>query len=148
MLPVVVVDALPTGWIEAQLLAVAARIDARLAKRYAVPFAEPYPDIIKSWITDIVSLNAWLKRGMAANDEAFAEYKAKHDRAFEELLEAANSETGLFDLPSMTGAGPDVTGISRGGPRAYSEQSPYAGFDQQSRRGRAEDRGGQGGTRS
>lgn len=148
LLPAMVVDGLPAGWLEAQISGVSSRIDGRLSKRYGVPFGEPYPDVIKSWVVDVVSLNAWLKRGMAANDEAFAEYKAKHDRAIEEIREAADSEIGLFDLPRSTGPGGQVSGIDRGNTRVYSEQSPYAGWDRQSRTGRAEDRGGNGGSSS
>lgn len=144
LLPGHVIDGLPAGFLEAQLAGVSSRIDGRLSKRYPVPFREPYPDIVKSWIVDIVSLSCWLKRGMSANDEAFGEYKAKSDRAIEELKEAADSEIGLFDLPSETGTGGDVSGIQRGGPRVYSEASPYVGFDRQARAGRMQDRGGRG----
>ena len=127
------------GWLAAQIEAVSHGIDARLSKRYHVPFKVPYPDVLKSWIINIVSLNAWLKRGMVATDESFGEYKAMHDRAIEEIREAANSETGLFDLPiDATGPG-GASAIVRANPQSYSEASPYVWLDVQRGRGRSED---------
>lgn len=139
------IEAVTPGWLAAQIDAVGHGIDARLSKRYHVPFNAPYPDIIKSWIINIVSLNAWLKRGMVATDESFGEYKAMHDRAIAELQEAANSETGLFDLPLDASAPGGASAIVRANPFSYSEASPYVWQDVQRERGRNED-GNKGGT--
>ena len=86
-----------------------------------------------------------LKRGMSQTDDAFAEFKNRHDQAYDEIKEAANSDTGLFDL-SRTVDGAQSSAIEYGGSHCYSEQSPYAGLDRQARIGRGEDRGGNGGT--
>jgi hypothetical protein len=126
------------GWIDRQLERVSRLIDSRLAKRYAVPFGSPAPDAVKGWLADIVALRCYLRRGVDPADLQMAEVKADHDRALAELLEAANAETGLFDLPLL--ASTTASGISRGGPQGYSEQSPYVWTDQQSDVGRAEDR--------
>lgn len=148
LVPVNVVDEIEArtpGWLTQQLTLVSSRINTRLFKRYAVPFEAPYPEVIQEWLAHIVSWRAYLKRGVNSLDEEAAEYKAQHDLALKELEEAATSETGLFELPlkqSTLGA----SGVSRGGTRGYSEQSPYAWTDTQGRTGRNEDRSGNGGT--
>lgn len=136
------IEAATPGWTDEQLALVSARFDARLAKRYAVPFAAPYPQVLGEWIAAVVSMRAYLKRGVSALDEQFQEYKAQHDAALKELEEAANSEMGLWELPLR--ADNAASAVAQGFPRGYSEQSPYAAFDQQADIGRGEDskRGG------
>ena len=145
LLPDVVVDEIEArtpGWTDQQALLVSEHIDSRLRKRYRAPFATPYPAVLKEWVTHIVSLRAYLKRGVSSLDEQFGEYKAQHDRALGEVQEAADSDGGLFDLPLR--ADTTATGIEQGFPRAYSEQSPYAWTDEQAAVGRAEDDAGTG----
>lgn len=130
------------GWLATQVAAASAMINARLSKRYRVPFAgPPYPELIINWIVDIVSFNAWLKRGVSATDEMVAAFKEKHDAAVAQVQEAADSEIGLFELPGVVGTGPgtQVTGVSLGDPQSYSETSPYVASDRQRETGRRED---------
>lgn len=136
------IEAATPGWTAAQLELVSARMDARLAKRYAVPFAAPLPMVLGEWLAAVVSYRAYLKRGVSALDEQFQEYKAQHDGALKELEEAANSESGLWDLPLR---GTADTAIAKGFPRGYSEQSPYVWTDVQADVARGED-AGRGGT--
>jgi hypothetical protein len=146
LLPAAVIDGIESktpGWLNAQLVGVSARVTGRLAKRYGVYTAPPYPEVIKQWVTDIVSFNAWLKRGVSATDATIESYKEKHDTAYDEMREAADSEVGLFDLPRVTD-GATASGINRGGTRVYTEASPYVGFDVQADRARMEDRGRRG----
>lgn len=148
-LPSTVVDGIESktpGWLRAQIVGVSARIEARLGKRYGT-WNEPYPEALKQWVVDIVSANAWLKRGMSQTDDSFQEYKGRHDQAYLEIKEAADSDAGLFDIPESVSGG-TTTGIEYGGSHCYSEQSPYAGFDRQAKTARGEDRGGGGGTSS
>lgn len=147
LLPVNVLDeaeARTPGFLAAQLSNVSSRMDARLAKRYAAPFAAPYPTVVQEWLAHIVSWRCYLKRGVNSLDSEAAEYKAQHDEALKEILEAANSETGLFELPLLQDLTPDASGVVRGGPLGYSEQSPYVWTDQQGEIGHNEDsnRGG------
>lgn len=147
LLPVNVIDeveARTPGWLTQQLTTVSSRIDARLAKRYAAPFTAPYPTVVQEWLAHIVSWRTYLKRGVNSLDSEAAEYKTQHDEALKEILEAANSETGLFELPLLQDLTPDASGVVRGGPLSYSEQSPYAWTDLQGDIGRNEDsnRGG------
>lgn len=122
-------EAIAPGWVDAKLAAKSRWIDARLSKRYAVPFTAPYPEAVTDWLARIVTLNAYLRRGVDPNDRQFEELKADAEAAELEVKEAAESEKGLFELPlrADTAAG----GISKGGPLGYSEASPYAWTDVQ-----------------
>lgn len=139
------VDTLETlhpGWIAGQLESWSRQIDARLRKRYGVPFAEPYPIAVQGWLARIVTLRAFLKRGVDPTDAQFEVIKEDADNAVNEIKEAADAVDGLYDLPLLdTG---DASAISKGGPKSYSEAGPYVGFDVQERIGRGEDRNGEG----
>lgn len=146
LLPVNVIDeveARTPGWLTQQLTTVSSRMDARFAKRYAAPFVVPYPTVVQEWLAHIVSWRCYLKRGVNSLDSEAAEYKAQHDQALKEIEEAANSETGLFELP-LKQSQPDGSGVVRGGPSSYSEQSPYVWTDSQAEIGRSEDEAGGG----
>jgi hypothetical protein len=132
------VDAIETatpGWLGNQLLYVSREIDARLRKRYDVPFDAPYPHVVQSWLTRIVTQRAYLRRGVDPNDRQAESVFQDAADAKAEIKEAADSEVGLFDLPEPSGA----SGISRGAPRVYSEASPYVHTDVQRTTGRADD---------
>lgn len=114
-------------------------IDTRLRKRYAVPFATPTPLILCEWLTALVTKDAYAKRGFAldsAQDKAVIVDPA--DRALAEIKEAADSNEGLFDLP-LKENGVDASGVTKGGPFGYSEQSPYRWTDKQAKAGRSDD---------
>lgn len=130
------------GWVDTLLEDLSAAIDARLAKRYAVPFAAPPPRAVLRWIAALADVRVLLKRGIDQTDRQYEDIARLADTAEKELAEAADGNTGLFDLPKR--ADTDASGISRGGPLGYSEASPYVGFDEQGARGRAEDRNGRG----
>jgi phage gp36-like protein len=139
------VDALESaapGWLAAQLEQSSADIDARLRKRYAVPFGSPAPHAVRGWLARIVTRRAYLRRGVDPTDPQFAEIVKDAEQAVLEIAEAANGETGLFDLPLR--ADTTATGITKGGPLGYSEQSPYVAFDRQGEIGRSEDAAGRG----
>ena len=136
------IEAVTPGWTAEQLRVVSESFDVRLRKRYAAPFASPYPTILGEWLTHIVSMRAYLKRGVSSLDEQFQEYKQQHDAAFAQLAEAADSVTGLFDLPLRQDT--STTGITKGFPRAYTETSPYVWTDVQAQTGRNEDSNGGG----
>lgn len=105
-------------------------INARLRKRYDEAKL-PTNRTVLAWCRDIVDFEVFLIRGGNPSSMQDALYKEKHDVAKAESKEAADSETGLFDLPLKQ----DVTdtGIVRGGPLGSSEDSPYAWTDQQIR---------------
>lgn len=130
------------GWVDAQLEHVSAWIDARLSKRYSVPFAEPYPIAVLGWLVRIVTVRCYIKRGVDATDEQFTTIRDDAVAAEAEVKEAADSQFGLFELPLR--ANTTQTGVTHSGPWGYSEQSPYAWADEQRRVGREEDRNGRG----
>lgn len=131
-------------WLTEQIKAISNYINTRLAKRYVVPFPDPPPPIVEIWIVAIVSLNAWLKRGVNATDETFREYKEKAEQASAEITEAANSELGLFELPRVGEDGSTSSAVRKGNTLSYSEASPYVGLSVQARRARREDDHGRG----
>jgi hypothetical protein len=128
------------GYLLAQLTAATARVDAQLRKRYAVPFAEPVPEIVLDWVTRKVTPRAYLKRGYnPSNDASFAALLSSDAAlADAEIAAAADAVSGLYDLPLRQDT--TTSGISRGAPLGYSETSPYAWRDAQRTTGQGEDR--------
>lgn len=126
------------GWIDSQLVYWSAQIDARLRKRYAAPFETPYPIAVQGWLARLVTVRLYLKRGVDPSDMQFDVIKLDAEQASAELKEAADSATGLFDLPLRQDT--TDTGVSRGGPFGYSEASPYVWTDVQADAGRYEDK--------
>lgn len=136
------VESIAAGWIDAQLAYWSAQIDTRLTKRYNTPFQSPYPVALVGWLVRIVTHRAYLRLGVKTSDEQYESIKQDAQDAWSEIKEAADSNTGLFDLPLR--ADVDKSGIRKGGPLYYSEQSPYVWADQQAYLGRAEDENGRG----
>jgi len=135
------------GWIDGQLEYWARWIDTRLRKRYASPFAAfdaapPTPASVQGWLTRIVTVRVWHKRGLDTDDRQYETIADDATAAMAEILEAANSDEGWFDIPLRVDE--DGSGITRGNPRSYSEQSPFVFTDDQREIGRNEDEAGRG----
>lgn len=129
------------NWLPRQLTKVSGWIDTRLRKRYAAPFVAPYPEAVIGWLTSIVTHLCYLRLGFDPNDAQAADVVAEATTAKAEVLEAADSEKGLFDLPLR--ADTTTTGIAKQGPQAYVEASPYVWANRQRSRARSDDeRGG------
>lgn len=120
-----------------------AYIDALCIKRYDAPFKDPYPNIVKRWLTHLVSLDVYMKRGFNPTDDDADLFVKQYDTAVQELKEAADSKDGLFELPLKQDTQAQ-SGISKGGPRSYSETSPFVWKREQREQGRTEDRNGRG----
>lgn len=131
-------EAVQPGWVLAKLTSMSRLIDARLRKRYAVPFSAPYPETVQHWLAKIATPDCYLKRGVDPTDAQFAAILEQAKEAWAEITEAANSENGLFDLPLIADAA-SQGGISKGAPLAYTETSPYIWRDIQREEGQAED---------
>lgn len=131
------------GWIDARLEHRSRFIDSRLSKRYAVPFDETNPPlVVVDWLIALVTLDAYGALGVSVTSEMDQRLiVAPFDLTMSQLQEAADSEKGLFDLPISQTTG-TTDGVSRGGPLAYAETSPYIAFDQQIWTGRQEDQNG------
>lgn len=123
------------GFVSLALIDRSAEINDRLKKRYVVPFgtwspSSTAPPIIKRWVAVLVTADCYEKRGQNAGsdrDEVVERARAQVDAQIEQ---AANSETGLFELPLLASA-PGASGVTQGGPFGYSEASPYSWTDVQ-----------------
>lgn len=144
IMPSVLVNRLQTerpGWIDARLEKRSRFIDAKLQKRYATPFNETSPPlVVVDWLIAIVTLEAYGALGVNPTSEMDQQLiVAPYLAAMKQIDEAADSETGLFELPARQDV-PTSIGIVNGGPFGHSEQSPYVGFDDQRAQAQEEDR--------
>jgi phage gp36-like protein len=130
-------EARKAGVIDMSLAMESARIDANLVKRYAIPFLLPAPFVVQRWLVQLVNVQIMLVIGVDQTDLMYQVIQGQYDTALKELDLAANGETGHFELP-LKATDPTV-GVTKGFPRAYSEQSPYVAFDIQAELGRQED---------
>jgi hypothetical protein len=105
----------------------------------------PVPDVMIRWIVDMTTPRVFERRGVhPSNDDAIKLMFEREATAAREVADAANSETGLFDLPLNTDTG--GSGVTAPAPIAHSQASPYHWMNIQRARGRREDnRGGGGG---
>lgn len=130
------------GFVELQCELATSHVDARLRKRYEAPFSEPYPLKAKDWVARRVVPRVLWRRGVDATDQQYLDLRDDAAAVEAELKEAADSVEGLYDLPLRSDT--TTSGISKGGPLGYSEQSPYVWKDVQARAARDEDRNGSG----
>lgn len=137
------IELVSPGFTDAQLDVWSRWIDAQLVKRYAVPFIPPIPLAVESWLARIVTPRVWTKRGVDPEDLQWQEVKEDDTAARAEIAEAANSETGLYELPLRQDLA-SSSGVVHGFPRGYSEQSPYVWLTQQAEVGIHEDGSGRG----
>jgi hypothetical protein len=141
------IETLESGWTDQSLASWSDEINARLQKRYAVPFGTAgtprtdVPPTILRWLVALTTRDVYFKRGSNPASAQDAEaIRGMAERAEAELSEAANSETGLFELPLKASAAGSA--ITRGGPLALTETSPYVWTDRQVDVGRDEDANG------
>jgi hypothetical protein len=116
------------GWIANQLEHFSAAIDDRLRKRYVTPFASPAPRIVRMWLTQLVTPRVYLKGGIDATDEQFDAVQKDAELADRQIEAAANAKEGLFELPLRSDQ--PGAGMTRGGPKLVTVNSPYASRDQ------------------
>jgi|GEM_PF-1021510 len=149
------------GWTLRRATHWSAWVEARLGKRYNVPFpawvdamsgSPPAPTgdpvvpsppwIVIEWVTRLVTKDAYGALGFSptsAQDQAqILDPVDGPNGVYAQAKEAADSVTGLFDLP-LAAENPAASGIARGGPLSYSETSPYVAFDDQFETGIQED---------
>lgn len=116
------------GFIQLRLTYWTSWIYSRLRKRYAVPFADPAPEIVLGWLTDIVQPEVYAARGPNPSADLTAINDAR-TQALEAIKEAADGELGLYDLPLRENNA--ASGVEAGGPLGYAEASPYTWTDNQ-----------------
>lgn len=117
------------GYLDAALAGALSEIYSRLRKRYRVPM-DPIPEIVLVWQALLVTPQAYRARGANPDDPTIQALDKDADRAREQMKEAADSQTGLYDLPLNEAT--DDSAVSKAGPLAYSEQDPYSWQDIQS----------------
>jgi hypothetical protein len=140
ILPAIYIDEIEdreSGWVERRIRRHSSWIDARLIKRYAVPFVAPYPDVVIEWCEALTSLDVLMRRGIDSADEQFDVVRKRAEQAQADVLQAADAETGLFELPLTASSA--ASGVSKGGPYVYSSSGPYTSFDEQRAIARDED---------
>jgi len=98
--------------------------------------APPVPDTVLNWIVTLATSYAYKRRGVDPSSTFAIEMKAEFDQVEAEIKEAADSDTGLFDIPTSEDG---ASAVMAGGPLGYGEASPYTWADLQCRAGRAED---------
>jgi hypothetical protein len=115
------------GYVAARLVIAQSKLDSRLRKRYAIPFATPIPEIVLGWLTALVTPDVYRKRGVDPQDPQIASVEKDRDEAVAEIKEAADSQDGLFDLPLNEAM--QTSAITSGGPMGSSQVSPYEWID-------------------
>jgi hypothetical protein len=113
------------NWINKQLALISSLIDAKLAKRYATPFdVDSPPALILDWTARLMNPRLYFKRGIDPADRQVSEMRKDAERAWEEIIDAADSKDGLTELPLRADL-PGSTGIVKASPLSYTETSPY-----------------------
>jgi hypothetical protein len=130
------------GIVVGKIQAVSGVFNAKLVKRYAAAFELPYPEALKYHVACVVAFKLWMVLGYNPEGALDQHLKTLHDASLAWLDEAANSETGLIELPPFED--PMVSAVNKGGPLSYTETSPYVHLDIQARDARGEDQNGEG----
>jgi hypothetical protein len=130
-------------FIDARLLVRQGQIYSLLKKRYAVPFADPIPEIALGWQEALVTLDCYRRRGYNPGSAQDAEIKGRADEAWAQIKEAADSKDGLFELPLLE-SDQSKSAVTAGSPLAYTETSPYVGGQVRANTGTREDGVGRG----
>lgn len=132
-MPAADVDALNDlfpGKFTAIATSVSAIFEARLHKRYATPFESPFPEALRWHVAQVVAAELWRMRGYNPGHPLDATIEDRRKEALDWLKEAVDSKDGLVELPKRADQA-GTSAIDRGGPRGYSEASPYAWLDVQ-----------------
>jgi hypothetical protein len=104
--------------------------------------APPVPEIILKWVTTLVTADVFRRHGVNPNDPMMLGLVEEVKQVRLEIEEAANSQTGLFDLPTNED---EASAIDTGGPLGFSDTSPYRWMDRQQALGSRQDAEGLGG---
>jgi hypothetical protein len=92
--------------------------------------ATPVPETVLGWLAALVTVDAYDRIGRDPSDPVLQTEKERYDAAVAELKEAADQDTGLFELPVNDGA-PATSAVDVGGPFFYSEPDAFRWMDRQ-----------------
>ena len=135
---------LSPNFIDLAVAAAESEILDQLRKRYDVTAIAANPnETVKRWIAKLATLECYERRGFnPTSEQDRVAIIDSAQLARDQVAQAANSQTGLFELPLLPSTDPDA--VTKGGPLGYSETSPYAWTTVQAEAGRADDRAGRG----
>lgn len=119
------------GITQARLDTAHARLNAKLMKRYRLPFQTPVPQCLVWYEAVIVSYELLADvRGLNPESGQGPRVEQAYQEAQEWLKAAVDPEHGDVELRAAeAGLGPSA--VNAGGPFGYSEASPYAWIDAQ-----------------
>lgn len=114
------------GRLAKMIVAISRLIDSYLFKRYATPFAEPVPEVVKFHATQILSHQLRVIIGFDPGSRQDEQIVDARNAAFAWLESAANARDGLVELPLREPAPGerDVGGVARRKARAFSYRRP------------------------
>ena len=115
-----------TGRLELLIEAVCRLMDSYLFKRYATPFVDPVPEVVKFRVTQILSHQLRVIIGFDPGSQQDEQIINARTEAFEWLKDAVNSKDGLVELPLREPADgkTDTAGVARRKARAFSYDRP------------------------
>jgi hypothetical protein len=110
-----------------------AHVKSRLVKRYSVDFTAPgpVPEKIVEWLVVLVDIEVWKCVGGNPEGREDGWYDKDRDRVEAELKEAADADTGLFELPLRNTDPTGASAVSKGGPLVESFNTVHGWFDAQ-----------------
>lgn len=113
--------------VEAWLAERSSKICARLVKRYAVDFTDPgpTPDVVLGWLGALVDHDVQEYVGGTPEGREDAWIVKRAEQADAEIKEAADSETGLFELPLRNTDALGNSAINKGGPFVRKYLTPF-----------------------
>lgn len=128
-----IVDTAGSAKVEVWLSERSSKIRARLVKRYAVDFADPgpVPDVLLGWLGALVDRDVQEYVGGTPEGREDEWIVKRADQAEAEIKEAADSETGLFELPLRNTDPLGSSAIGKGGPLVESFATIQGWFDAQ-----------------
>jgi hypothetical protein len=107
-------------------------VEDRLRHKYTIPFPERH-STIEGWIVGLT--DPWLLNQIGYdsqdNDPIPGRIDKLETKVHEDLTDATDPASNKWNLPRKDGK--DPTAISKGAPRAYSENSPYTWIRRQGR---------------
>lgn len=119
-------------FVEVQCEIFESKLHDQLRNRYAVPFTAPNATA-KGWIAVQVAFEVLRKRGVDPTDVMYGEYRDAAALARAEISAAADSDTGLFELPllvSVTPAARGFRGMSDADPGAWKRRQGARALEQ------------------
>jgi hypothetical protein len=97
----------------------------------------PVPRVVLGWVVDMTTWDTYDRRGVGGSgDPKVARAEKKYDEAKTECKEAADADTGLFDIPTSEDADSAQT---TGDPLHSTQHSPYTSAQVERALGRRED---------